>query len=65
MNGRYKPPSSIDVIDYYGDRKICGRCGASVSTYGDACTAPLDVQCQGFDNFEMMLRTVAKYRSAR
>lgn len=51
-------PDSADVIDYYGDRQICDRCGATVSTYGDICTAILDDPCEGFQTYDMMLSTV-------
>ncbi len=57
--------NSIDVIDYYGDRQICDRCGATISTYGDKCAADLDDACEGFRTYDMMLATVRKYRSAR
>jgi len=51
-------PTSGDVIDYYGDRQICDRCGATVSTYGDRCSAPLDEACEGFQTYDHMLATV-------
>jgi hypothetical protein len=31
-----------------GDGVICDRCGATLDTYGDACTAALDDPCPGF-----------------
>lgn len=53
-------PNSADVIDYYGDRQICDQCGATVSSYGDRCTVRLDVRCEGYETYEMMLRTVTR-----
>jgi len=52
-----------DVIDYFGDRQICTRCDATVSTYGDKCSAALDDPCEGFQPYDMMLATVSKARS--
>ena len=49
--------TSADVIDYFGDRRICDQCGANVSTYGDKCNAPLDVRCEGFETYDRMLVT--------
>jgi hypothetical protein len=58
-----QPQSNMaDVIDYYGDRQICDHCRATVSTYGDKCSVPLDVICEGFSTYEMMLQTVARAR---
>ena len=50
--------TSADVIDFFGDRKICDQCGATISTYGDKCSAPLDQRCQGFDTYDDMLFSV-------
>lgn len=47
--------NSADVIDCFGDRQICDQCGATVSTYGDKCSVRLDVRCEGFENYELML----------
>lgn len=55
-------PNSADVIDYFGDRQICDRCGATVSTYGDKCNVPLDVRCESFETYDHMLATVAAAR---
>lgn len=30
------------------DSIICDRCGATLITYGDDCSAPLDEACPGF-----------------
>lgn len=54
--------SSVDCIDAFGDRVICDQCGARISTYGDLCSVPLDVRCQGFDTYEMMLAFVGEKR---
>lgn len=54
--------NSADVIDYFGDRQICAQCGAAVSTYGDKCSARLDVRCEGFETYEHMLSTVQEAR---
>lgn len=56
--------NSADVIDYFGDRQICDQCGATVSTYGDKCSARLDVRCGGFETYERMLSTVQEVRHA-
>lgn len=57
-------PNSADVIDYFGDRQICTRCGATVTSYGDKCSAALDDPCEGFQIYEQMLATVAKVRQS-
>jgi len=31
-----------------GDSSICADCNATLSTYGEACTAGLSDQCHGF-----------------
>lgn len=33
-------------------RVICERCGATLDTYSDACTAALDDPCPGFQAIE-------------
>lgn len=48
--------TSADVIDCFGDRLICDRCGATVSTYGDRCSAALNVRCPGFEAYDDLLR---------
>ena len=55
MAGKRRIARWSDVIDMYGDRQICQRCGASVSTYGDKCEADLDDPCQGFLVYDRML----------
>lgn len=52
--------TSTDVIDCFGDRLICDRCGATVSTYGDRCSAALDVHCPGFEAYDDLLRLTAQ-----
>lgn len=47
--------TSADVIDFFGDRQICNQCRATISTYGDKCSAPLDQRCQGFNAYDDML----------
>lgn len=55
-------PNANDVMDFFGDRRICDECGASISTYADKCTARLDVRCEGFETYERFLATVAAKR---
>lgn len=62
---KYARPTSADVIDYFGDRQICHRCGASVSTYGDKCSADLDDRCEGFETYDRMLSTVYQHQIQR
>lgn len=50
--------TSVDVIDFFGDRKICDQCGATVSTYGDLCAVALDVRCEGFRTYDDLLALV-------
>jgi hypothetical protein len=46
----------MSAPDYYtkpaeavlGDAVICDRCGATMATYADDCSAPLDEACPGF-----------------
>jgi len=58
-------PNANDVIDYFGDRQICDRCDATVSSYGDKCSAPLDERCQGFETYDYMLATVTDHMIKR
>lgn len=53
-----------NIIDYFGDRHICDRCGASISSYSDKCSAPLDDPCEGFLAIEDMLTQVKAARRA-
>ncbi len=39
---------------------ICKDCGCTVDTYGDKCTAPLDVECLGFKAVEAAISKVAR-----
>ncbi len=55
---RKREITSSDVIDFFGDRQICDQCGATISTYGDACNAPLDERCEGFNTYDDMLLQV-------
>ena len=55
MADKWRPATSADVIDMFGDRRICDRCGANVSTYGDKCQADLDERCAGFDAYDLMV----------
>jgi len=57
--------TSIDVIDYFGDRQICDRCGATVSEYGEICPAALDDPCPGFIAFDDMLCQVQRVLDSR
>ena len=58
----WREPKSADVIDFYGDRQICDTCGATISTYGDQCNAPLDVRCDGFETYEGLLAGMKETR---
>lgn len=49
-------PTANDVIDFYGDRLLCDRCGAHVSTYDDKC--PTLDPCEGFWAYENLLKGV-------
>lgn len=40
------------VEERLGDKVICGQCGATLATYADNCSAPLDVRCPGFEAIE-------------
>jgi hypothetical protein len=49
-------PSIRDVaFKHFLDGEICHRCGATVDTYADACTASLDDACPGFIAIEEAL----------
>lgn len=37
------------------DGVICAQCGATLQTYGDKCSAALDVRCPGFEVIERAL----------
>jgi hypothetical protein len=39
-------------IEALADTVICERCGATVATYGDKCSAALDDRCPGFEAIE-------------
>lgn len=55
MTRRTQKATSADVIDAFGDRQICDRCGASISSYGDVCKAALDERCEGFETYDRLL----------
>lgn len=44
------------------ERVICDRCGATMTTYADACTAMLDDPCPGFEAIETALQAVPAVR---
>ena len=48
MSGYYTQPAEAVL----GDQVICDRCGATMATYADACTAALDDPCPGFLTIE-------------
>lgn len=58
------------MADYYtkpaeailGDSVICVRCGATMATYADKCSADLDDACPGFVRIE---EAVAIARTSR
>lgn len=37
-----------------GARVICGRCGATLATYADKCSADLDERCPGFNAIDLV-----------
>jgi hypothetical protein len=44
------------TADELGNEVICAQCGASVTTYGDVCMAPLEVRCPGFNRYDEVRR---------
>lgn len=40
-----------------GAAEICARCKATLATYGDTCSAPLDERCPGFEAIERATAT--------
>lgn len=36
------------VEELLGDRPLCDRCGATLGTFDERCSEPLDVACPGF-----------------
>lgn len=40
------------VEEWLGNEKICERCGATLATYAELCSAPLDDPCPGFMTVE-------------
>lgn len=36
------------IVGKFGAASICDRCGATLDTFADACTADLDDACPGF-----------------
>lgn len=42
------------VHAHFGTRVICGRCCATIGTYGEKCTAPLDERCPGFNAVDLV-----------
>jgi hypothetical protein len=50
------------VEKFFGDKVICSDCGATLDTYADKCSAPLDVPCLGFlaiEGFRLHVRRIA------
>ena len=43
-----------------GKGQICARCGATLYTYTDACTAMLDDPCPGFLSIERAMQEARK-----
>ncbi len=43
-----------------GNETICNRCGATVATFSDQCTADLLDQCPGFLRIEEVRNPIAK-----
>ncbi|MCP3735644.1 hypothetical protein M9979_12245 [Sphingomonas sp. RP10(2022)] len=48
MMGYYTQPAEAIL----GDSVICERCGATMVTYADVCSAALDDPCPGFQAIE-------------
>ena len=48
----------VALQERYGDGEICTRCHATLATYQDACSAPLEEPCPGFQAIEDALRDV-------
>jgi ribosomal protein L40E len=42
------------------DSVICSRCGATLATYADVCSAPITESCPGFDAIEDVRQKFAK-----
>lgn len=38
-----------------GDECICSRCGATLASYADLCSAALDERCPGFERIEQVV----------
>ena len=51
-------PATADVVT----AEICDRCHATLGTYGEACTAPLDERCPEFEAVER-IRSFAKVKA--
>lgn len=38
----------------FGERVVCSRCHATLSTYADKCSADLDERCPGFNAIDLV-----------
>lgn len=43
-----------------GDKVICTTCGATLATYADKCSAPLDRPCEGFEAIEEVRNPIVR-----
>ena len=51
---KYVPPKERKrrVERKLGDGRVICKCGATLDTYGDRCSASLEVRCDGFERIE-------------
>jgi hypothetical protein len=43
-----------------GDKVICATCGATLATYADKCSSPLDRPCEGFEAIEEVRNPIVR-----
>ena len=55
---RRRRQASVEAL--LGNLVICSTCGATLLTFGDVCSAPLDVACEGFVAIDRAKVAVAK-----
>lgn len=48
------------VTEELAENTICSQCGAKLSTYDELCTAPLDIECDGFRAVEAAFQRAAE-----
>lgn len=53
MADKKKLMEAVDLTyERLGADVICKACGATAETMGDTCSAPLDVECEGFRTYD-------------